>query len=66
MRSIEFYKNRKYLFNMFILERLLYNFNFLFIKKIDNINYMYKGRYHYIKYKNNYIEEKKYLSFFNK
>ena len=48
VRIIEFYKNKNYLFNSFIMERFLYDFNFVFVKKINDINKMYKERRHYI------------------
>lgn len=66
IRTIDLYKNRDYLFNLFVLERVLYNFKFMFFKKINSINDMYKGKYHYIRFKNNYVDEKKYLKYFYK
>ncbi len=57
IKVIEFYKNKNYLFNTFIIERYLYNFNFNIIKKINDINKMYKEKYHYIDGK----DEKEYI-----
>lgn len=57
IKVISFYINLNYLFNLFILERIMYKFNFKILKKINNINHMYKGRIHTI----NNIKEKEYL-----
>lgn len=46
---IKEYKKIDYIYNKFILERLIYNFNFKKIKTINNIDNMYKDTYHYIK-----------------
>lgn len=62
IKIIEFYKQRKYIFNTFILERMNYNFNFISVKKIKSINQLYKSRYHYILENNKYIDEKTYLN----
>lgn len=57
IKVFDFYKMREYLFNNFVMERYLYDFNFRFIKYIDNINKLYKNRYHFI----NGIDEKEYI-----
>lgn len=57
IKVISFYINLNYLFNLFILERIMYKFNFKILKKINNINHMYKGRIHTI----NNIKEKDFL-----
>lgn len=64
IKVIEFYKNKDYLFNLFLLERILYKFNFRFFKKIKNINYMYMNRYHYILVDDKYVDENYYLKYF--
>ena len=61
-KILEFYNNRKFIFNSFVMERILYNFKFLFFKKIKNINNMYKGSYHFIYNNGNYIDEDTYLN----
>lgn len=61
IKNIIFYKKKNYIFNLFILERILHKFEFFSIKKINNINNMYKSRYHYIFDGKEYIDEKKYL-----
>lgn len=63
IRVIEFYRNRNYLFNSFIMERLLYDFNFVFVKRINNINNMYKERSHYIDGEGEREYIKKYLNY---
>ena len=57
MGLIPFYINLNYLFNLFILERIMYKFNFKIIKRINSINHMYKGRTHMI----NNVKEKDFL-----
>ena len=59
-KVLEFYINRKFIFNSFVMERILYNFKFLFFKKIKNIDDMYKGSYHFIFYNGKYIDEDTY------
>lgn len=62
LKIIEYIKQKEYIFNKFILERILYNFKYISIKKIQNVNQMYKSKYHYILENNKYIDEKKYLN----
>lgn len=57
----EFYINIDYLYNRFLLERYLYNFNFKKIKVINNMKKMQKNKYHYLKKDKSIIEEKKAL-----
>lgn len=57
LKVIEFYKIRYYLFNSFILERILYDFKFYSFKRIDCVDDMYKGFYHYILDNGSYVLE---------
>lgn len=59
---IKYYKQLKYLFNKFLLERYIYKITYNKTKKINKINNMYKEKYHIIKEKNTYITEKQALS----
>ncbi|MBQ8192931.1 MAG: hypothetical protein IJZ46_02540 [Bacilli bacterium] len=63
----KFYKEISYIYNRFLLERYLYNFNYKKNKVINNKDKMYKNRIHFF-YKNGIIQdEKAYLKdFFNK
>jgi len=58
----KYYKQLKYIFNKFLLERYIYNLTYKKTKKINNINHMYKEKYHILKEKNTYITEKQALS----
>ena len=58
----KFYKNRKYLYKRFLLERYLYNIEYSKKRNINNINNMYKNKTHYINIDNIYVEEKKVLT----
>ena len=58
----KFYKNRKYLYKRFLLERYLYNIEYSKKRNINNINNMYKNKTHYINIDNVYVEEKKVLT----
>ncbi len=63
----KFYKELSYIYNRFLLERYLYNFNYSKYKVVDNKDKMYKNRMHYFRKKSKIIEEKEYLkSFFQK
>ena len=63
----KFYKNRKYIYNRFLLERYLYKIEYPNIKIISSIGNMFKNKSHIIKFKNTYMEEKELLSnLFNK
>ena len=68
MKNIyKFYKDISYIYNRFILERYLYNFNYKNNKIINNKNKMYKNKHHIFNINNNLIEEKEYIkSFFEK
>ena len=59
---IKYYKQLKYIFNKFLLERYLYNISFNKHKKINKINHMYKEKYHILKENNTYITEKQALT----
>ena len=59
---IKYYKEIKYLFNKFLLERYMYKLSYPKTKKINKINNMYKDKYHVIKENNTYITEKMALS----
>ena len=54
-------KRINYLYNKFILERYLNNYNFKNSKIINNINNLYRGKKHLIKDNNIYYLEKEYL-----
>ena len=57
------FKELKYQYNKFLLERYLYNLNFKDLIKVKNIYSFYKEKYHYI----NFTNEKKTLNkYFNK
>lgn len=58
---IKYYKDLKYVFNKFLLERYLYKIPFKKTKKIRKINSMYKDKYHILKENNMYITEKQAL-----
>ncbi len=58
---VKYYQNINYLFNKFLLERYLYNFNFYKPKKITKIDNMYKEKYHIIKENTEYFTEKELL-----
>ena len=61
-KLIKTYHNRYYYYNRFLLERMLYNYNFNKIKNINNIKSFYRDRNHYI----NLVYEKEYLKkYFN-
>ena len=64
LKNLKEIKNHQFIFNKFLLERYLYDFNFKKKKylKNTNLNIMYRDYYHYFYYKNNYITEKKLLS----
>ncbi len=63
----KFYKELSYIYNRFLLERYLYNFNYSKYKVVDNKDKMYKNKMHYFRKKSKIIEEKEYLkSFFQK
>ena len=60
----KFYKELVYVYNRFLLERYLYNFNYSKYKIIDNKKKMYKNKNHYIKYNGKIYKEKEYLGLF--
>ena len=55
------FKNRKFYYNKFLLERYLYKFNFKNTKIINNVNCFFRDKKHIIKDKNNYYKESDYL-----
>ena len=59
-----FYKELSYIYNKFLLERYLYDFNYFHYKFIKDRNKMYKNKLHYIKYNNDIYDEKEYLGIF--
>lgn len=62
-----FYNNIEYLFNRFLLERYLYNFNYIDKKIIDNKYKMFKNKNHFFAINGRLISENEYLSsFFDK
>ena len=62
----KFYKELSFIYNRFLLERYLYNFNYKKYKIINNKDKMYKNRMHYFKYNNKIEKEKEYLERFFK
>ena len=59
---IKYYKQLKYIFNKFLLERYIYKITYNKTKKINKIKHMYKEKYHILKENNTYITEKQALS----
>lgn len=59
---IKYYKQLKYIFNKFLLERYIYKITYKKTKKINKINHMYKEKYHILRENNTYITEKQALS----
>lgn len=63
----KFYNEITYIYNRFILERYLYNFNYKQKKIIKNKNKMYKNKYHIFNNNGILVEEKEYIkNFFEK
>ena len=58
---IKYYKNINYYFNKFLLERYIHNIKFKRTIIINNINNMYKEKYHIFKNKNEYFTENQVL-----
>ena len=58
----KYQKELKYIFNKFLLERYIYHISYKKTKKINNINNMYKEKYHIIKENNSYVTEKQALN----
>ena len=59
--TYKYYKELKFLYNKFILERYLYKYNYNKIKIIKNKKEMYKNKMHIFKIEDKYIKEKDYL-----
>lgn len=59
-----FYKEIVYIYNRFLLERYLYDFDYKKIKILKNKNKMYKNRKHIFLKNNKIINEKEYLKIF--
>ena len=55
------FKNRRYIYNRFLYERYVYDFNFKRLKYINSPNHLYMSRRHMILYDKNYITERNYL-----
>ena len=63
----KFYQELSYIYNRFLLERYLYNFNYSKYKLINNKDKMHKNKMHFIKYNGFVYTEKDYLNkFFQK
>ena len=63
----KFYKELCYIYNRFVLERHLYNFNYKKYKVIESVDKMYKNRMHFFKINNKIYSEREYLNrFFQK
>lgn len=62
MKNIySFYNEIDYIYNRFLLERYLYNFNYKKVKVIDSKNKMYKNKKHFFINNNKIVPEKTYL-----
>lgn len=61
-KVIKEHKNLNYKYNKFILERQINTYNFKRKKLVNNINSLYRSRYHYIKNNKTFIDEKEYLT----
>ena len=59
---VKYYKELKYIFNKFLLERYLYKITYKKTKEINKISNMYKDKYHILKENNRYITEKQALT----
>ena len=57
----KYYKELKYIFNKFLLERYMYNIKHKKHKNINKITNMYKEKYNILKENNMYITEKQAL-----
>ncbi len=57
-----YYKNIKYIYNKFILERYLYEFNYKKKIVINSLNKMYKNKKHIFKLGKTFYSEKSYLN----
>ena len=60
----KFYKEISYIYNRFLLERYLYDFNYKSKKLIKDKNKMYKNKMHFFKEKGKIMKEKEYLGIF--
>lgn len=57
----KYYQELSYIYNRFLLERYLYNYQYKKYKVVNDINKMYKNRLHYFKYQGKIIDEKELL-----
>lgn len=62
IRNIQEYYKQNIIFNKFLLERILYDFNYKKVKKINKIEKMMYNQQHLFIYKNIIIKEKEYLN----
>lgn len=60
-KIIEEYKQIKFYYNKFLLERYMYPTKYKNMKVIKNINNFYRNKKHVIKYENKYLTEKEAL-----
>ena len=58
---IKSFKDYKYIYNKFILEKYLYKIKYKKVRKINNINNLYRNTYHLILYNNKYYLEEEYI-----
>lgn len=58
---IKYYRELKYLFNKFLLERYIYRIRYIRCKRVKKIDYMFKDRYNLIKDINCYVTEREML-----
>ena len=61
---IKLYQNRCILYQRFLIERYLYNYNQYKTKKINNYHYMHKNKKHLIYNGKKYIKEKDFLQIY--
>lgn len=58
----KYYQELSYLFDRFLLERYLYNYNYKKYKVINNVKKMYKNKKHYFRINDSLMKEKEYLT----
>ena len=59
---INYFKNKYYIFNRFLLEKKLRKSSYIKYKKIDNYKKMFRNKRNLIKFNNSYITEYKYTN----
>ena len=64
--NYRFFREIKYIYNRFLLERYIYDIKYNDVKVINSIYDMYKNKRHILKRECGYIDEKKYLEYYFK